>query len=197
MLQDERGQVGLSFFLILVLMSMIGGGIYMIDRLELLNVRERLFQSLASVPVVGEYVAPSPISQEAFQTQKLRELRESLRKRKSEIEQQQKQLSEREQQLEQRERRINRQEEQILEREEALDQRRSRFDDEQSRVEYLANLYSNMPPEAAAARLQNIQEDRVVISILRQMPNDNSSIILSNIDDQRAAVLTRKMAHFP
>jgi flagellar motility protein MotE (MotC chaperone) len=194
---NERGQIGLSFFLFLVLIGMIAGGFYMVDQLGLFNIKEQVYGYLAPVPVVGEYIVPSPISQEAYQTQQLRQLRENLGQRKQKLEQRQNKLDDLEQQLQQRRRQLERQEETIQQREEALAQRRSRFEDEQSRIDYLANLYSNMPPAAAAARLQNIQNDRVVISILRQMPNQNSSIIMTNINDQRAAVLTRKMAQYP
>ena len=197
MLDGERGQVGLSFFLFLVLVSMVLGGIYMIDELGLMDVRGRVYQYLEPVPVLGEYVAPSAISREAYQVQQLRELEESLQQRRSELEEERQQIREQERQLAQKRQRVERQEEEILEREQALEKRRSRFDDEESRVEYLANLYTNMPPEPAAQRLQNIAEDRVVISILRKMPNQNSAIIMTNMDDQRASVLTRKMAQYP
>lgn len=197
MLDGERGQVGLSFFLFLVLVSMVLGGVYMIDELGLMDVRSRVYQYLEPVPVLGEYVAPSAISREAYQVQQLRELEENLGERRSELEEERQEIREQEQQLAQKRQQIDRQEEQVLEREQALDERRSRFDDEQSRIEYLANLYSNMPPEPAAQRLQNINEDQVVISILRQMPNQNSAIIMTNMNDQRASVLTRKMAQYP
>jgi flagellar motility protein MotE (MotC chaperone) len=194
---DERGQFGLAFFLFLVLVGMMVGGIYMIDRLGLVDFRSQLYKQLESVPMVGEYVAPSPISREEYKIQQLRELSEKLDERRSKIEQRKERLEQREEELEQKRRRIDRQEEQILEREQALAQRKERFDDEESRIQYLADLYSNMPPEPAAQRLQNIQEDRVVISVLREMPNQNSAIIMTNMDDQRAAVLSRKMAHYP
>jgi flagellar motility protein MotE (MotC chaperone) len=195
--KGERGQFGLAFFLFLVLVGMVIGGIYMIDRLGLVDFRGQLYQRLESVPVVGEYVAPSPVSREEYQIQQLRELNENLDERRSELEQRQERLEEREQELEQKRQKIDRQEEQILEREQALAERRERFDDEESRIQYLADLYSNMPPEPAAQRLQNIREDRVVISVLREMPNQNSAIIMTNMNDQRAATLSRKMANFP
>jgi len=169
----------------------------MIDRLGLVDFRSQLYKQLESVPVVGEYVAPSPVSREEYQIQQLRELSEKLDERRSKIEQRKERLEQREQELEQKRRRINRQEKKILEREQALAKRKERFDDEESRIQYLADLYSNMPPGPAAQRLQNIQEDRVVISVLREMPNQNSAIIMTNMDDQRAAVLSRKMAHYP
>ncbi len=197
MLNGERGQFGLVFYLFLVLIGMIIGGFYMIDQLGLVDLRSQLYERLESVPVVGEYVAPSPVRREEYQIQQLRELSENLDERRSELEQRQKRLEQREQEIEQKSQRIDRKEEQITEREQALAARRERFDDEESRIQYLADLYSNIPPEPAAQRLQNIQEDRIVISVLREMPNQNSAIIMTNMDDQRAATLSRKMAHYP
>lgn len=196
-LSDETGQLGLSFFLFLVLIGLIAGGLYMIDQLGLFNVRERIYQRLEPIPVVGEYVAPSPISEEAYETQELRELKQNLKERRAKLEEKRKTIEQREQNLMDRQEQLDRKEDAILQREKALAERRSRFDDEESRIQYLSKLYSNMPPNASAARLQSIQDDQVVISILREMPNDVSSIVLSNIPNERAAVLTRKMAHSP
>lgn len=195
--RSERAQAGLSFFLFLVLCGLLAGGIYMIDRLGLVDVRTQLNRYLADTPYVGQFLQTRPISQEAYETEQLRELREEVEQKRNELEQQRQKLAQREEELESKRRRLNQMEEGIEQREQALEQRQSRFEDAESRVQYLANLYSNMPPTASATRLESIQEDRVVISILREMENATSSIILSNMNPTRAAQLTRKMANYP
>lgn len=196
-LHDESAQAGTAIFLFLVLCALVAGGIYMLSRLGLVNVQARVNRYLAKTPYVGEFVRTSPMSQQAYQTEKLRELQEKIREKRSELQQERQELSQRKTRLEQQKQRLDQMEESLEQREAALAERRSRFESEQARVKYLADLYSNMPPDASATRLQSIQEDRIVISILRKMETATSSIILSNMDTNRAAQLTRKMANYP
>lgn len=195
--RSERAQAGLSFFLFLVLVGLLAGGIYMIDQLGLVDVRNQVNRYLANTPYVGQFLRTQPISQEAYETEQLRELREEVEQKRNQLEQKNQKLTQREKELESKRRTLNQMEEAIEQREQALEERRSRFEDEESRVKYLANLYSNMPPNSSAARLETIEDDRIVISILRQMENATSSIILSNMNPNRAAQLTRKMANYP
>lgn len=196
-IHSEKAQAGLSIFLFLVLCGLLAGGIYMLDTLGLVDVRTQLNRYLADTPYVGQFVQARPISQEAYETSRLRELREKVRKKRSQLQQQKQELQQRQNKLQQKRRTLNQMEESLEQREQALAQRRSRFESEEARVQYLADLYSNMPPAASASRLQTIREDRIVISILRKMETATSSIILSNMNPARAAQLTRKMANYP
>lgn len=193
----EEGQVVLSLFLFLVLASLIVGGFYTIDRLGLLDVRQQSFRYLADVPVVGPYLVESPVSLAERQQAELRRLSGRLDRQESNLEERRQELEERRQELSQRRRRLDRQQQALQQRERALAERRARFDDEEDRYRYLANLYSNMRPADAAARLGNVEQDRIVIEVFRRMENRSTSIILSNMDNERAAVLTRKMANYP
>jgi flagellar motility protein MotE (MotC chaperone) len=196
-LRDEGGQVMLSLFLLMVLTSMIIGGVYMIDRFGLLDVQEQVYRYLGDVPVLGSYLVESPVSLAERQQAELRRLSDRLDRQETNLQKRRQELKERREELQQKRRQLDRQQETLQQREQALAERRARFDDDETRYQYLANLYSNMRPADAAARLGNVDQDRIIIEVFRRMENRSTSIILSNMDDQRAAVLTRKMANYP
>ncbi len=196
-LKDQSGQAGLSFLLFLILCSLIAGGIYMLDQMELIDAREMLFSHLERVPVVRDYIAPEAVSELELKQERLRKLEEELAQKETKLEQKSKALQERQEELKTKRTRINRSEEELAEREEALLERKNRFKNEKTRYTYLADLYSGMRPADAADRLAGIDSDQVVIAILREMEQRSASIILSNMNAARVAAITRKMANSP
>ncbi len=193
----QRGQVLVSLLLILVLFGLLISGLFMMDRFGLLDAKSRIYAALKPVPYVGEYLAPSPVSRIAYRSERLRKLQQQLDRRERQLQQRRNSLNQEAQELRAKESRLQRLEREIQQRESALLDRKQRFEDREERYQYLANLYSSMRPEDAAQRLGNIQDDAIVIAVLRRMETRSSSIILSNLDPARAADVTRKMARFP
>ncbi|MFB6344699.1 MAG: periplasmic-type flagellar collar protein FlbB [bacterium] len=196
-IHSEDAQTGLSIFLFLVLTGLIATGLYMLDTIGLVDVRNQAVRYLSETPYVGQFVQQRPVSQEAFQTQKLRQLQEKIQKKRNKLQEKRQEIKQQRQELKSKRQALNRTEETLEQRENALEERKSRFESREARTEYLADLYSNMPPNASATRLEGIRSDRIVISILRKMETSTSSIILSNMDPARSAQLTRKMANYP
>lgn len=196
-LRDQTGQGGVSFLLFLVLCSLVAGGFYMLDQMELVDVEELVYSGLDYVPGARDYFISQPADQLELRQERLRRMKDSLAEREAELEQRRRSIEKREEELEQRLKKVQRQEQEIAEREKALASRRDEFTDREDRFAYLAELYQSMPPAEASARLSNIDDDQVVISVLRQMEQRNASFILSEMDSARVSVLTRKMANSP
>ncbi|MFB6356240.1 MAG: MotE family protein [bacterium] len=197
LLRSERGQGALVTFLLIVLLGLIGGGMWMIDRLGLVDVQSKAYSAVEPIPYVGDYVSPGPLSKEDYQSERLRRLENQLQKQKERLDKRKKSLKKRARQLKEKQKDLQRRKQQLASRERALLDRRSEHGSRDERYQYLANLYGSMRPADAAERLQNIKRDPVVISILQKMENGAASIILSNMEADRASVLTRKMAQYP
>ncbi len=197
LLQDESGKAGLSIFLFLILLSLVIGGIYMLDNMGLIDAEKTFYTYAEDIPVLNEYLMPSPISEAEYRQERLRERQRELEKKEANLEQKELVLQEKREELEEKQTKLNHQEETLAQRELALAQRRRRFEEDEERYKYLARLYASMRPADAAQRIENIKNDKVVIAILRRMEERSASVILSNMNSARVAVITRKVANYP
>lgn len=193
----EKAQVGISILLLIVLAGVMAGGIYMLDSLGLLHVEEQFYSQVQSIPYVGEYLIAPPVAPEEFQLDRLREREKKLEEVKATLSQKRKALKQRRKELQAKQADIQQREQELETRERALLDRRRRFEQREQRIDYLADLYGNMRPADAAERLQAIPQDRIVVGVLQSMEQAGASILLSNMDTERAAVISRKMAQFP
>lgn len=196
-LRDETGRAGISVLLFLILCSLIGAGVYMLDQLDLINARAEFYSLMEEVPYLKEVVVPEPIPESELRAERMRRLDRQLDEKETRLQQREQSLSERREEIKQQEQQLAAREEELIEREQALARRQQRFEEKEARYEYLANLYQGMPPESAAERIQDINDDQVILAIFRRMEDRNASIILSNMDSDRVAVLTRKLANHP
>jgi flagellar motility protein MotE (MotC chaperone) len=196
-LNDERAQVAVPVLLLFVLAGVIAAGIYMMDSLGLIDFQRQFNRQLQSVPVVGEYLVPGPVSQEQYQLDQIRKKENQLNELKSELNQRRQTLQRRADELDQRASTLEEREQELASREQALMERRQQYDSRSERIQYLSTLYSNMQPADAAQRLAAIPQDRIVIGILQNMEDQAASVLLSRMNDQRAGVISRKMAQYP
>lgn len=194
---SERGNAGLIIFLLLVLLGLVGGGIYMLDEIGLINARQQIMTQVEKVPYVGEVLAPGSEPTESVRRDELRQYERELEQRAAEIEQERASIEETRDELEQTREQLDQQRQQLEQREQALLERQERFENDEARYEYLAELHEQMAPADAAQRLQGIEQDTLVISILRQMETANASIILSEMNPQRASELSRQITQLP
>ncbi len=194
---DESGRIGLSFLLLFVLLSLIVGGIYMLDRMEFVDGERLVYSAARRLPGVRDYFLPRPLSESEMQENRLRRRAERLDRIETELSRQSRSLADREQELEARIADAERLEERMADRERALLERQRRFDEREERLLYLADLYQGMPPVEAAARINDIEDDQIVIALLRRMEQQTVSFILTNLEPARVAVLTRKIANSP
>ncbi len=169
----------------------------MLDRMELIDAETMFYEFVEDIPVIRDFLIHDPITEQERRAEQLRRQEASIEQRLAELEQQRQVLAEERTELEQRIEAVNALEEEMEERERALAQRRQRFETDQDRYAYLADLYQGMPPDEAAARLAEIEEDPVLIAVIQEMEQMNASIILSEMDAERVAVITRKLANYP
>ena len=196
-LQGESGRAAVSVFLFIILLSLIGGGVYMLDQMELIDARQEFYSLVEEIPYLQEILIPDPVDEIEMRAERLRRLDRRLDEKEARLQQREQTLQDREEEIEQQRQQLQAEEQQLAERERALAERQQRFDDEEARYEYLAELYQGMPPEPAAERIQDIDDDQVILAIFRRMEDRNASIILSNMDPDRVAVLSRKLANHP
>lgn len=196
-LNDNRGQIAVPVLLLFVLAGVIAGGMYMMDNLGLIDFEQQFYSRLQSVPIVGEYLVQGPVGEEQYQLDQLRKKENRLNDLQSDLEQRRESLERRASELEEQKNTLEQREQELADRENALLDRRQQYNSRSERIEYLSTLYSSMQPTEAAARLEAIPQDRIVIGILQNMEDRGASVLLSNMGEERAATISRKMAQYP
>ncbi len=194
---QQSGRVGIIFLLVIVLLSLLVGGLYMLDRMDLVDGERVIYSTAMRIPVVRDYLVPTPLTELELQENRLRELENMLARREAQLDSQRRSLEGRESELDRRFADVERLEDRIEERERALLERQRRFDEVEERFVYLASLYEGMPPAEAAARINDIDDDQIVIALLQRMERRTVSFILTNLEPERVARITRKIANSP
>lgn len=197
LLNNQSGQIAVPILLLMVLAGVIAGGIYMLNSMGLIHFKKQFYSQVETIPVVGELLVSKPVSEEQYQLDQLRQKQQKLEELKADLDQRRESLKRRSSELAERRNELDRREQELSDREKALVNRRNRMESKRERVKYLAELYGQMRPQDAAQRLASIQQDEIVIGILQEMENRGASVLLSNMDEQRAAVISRKMAQYP
>lgn len=196
-ISSESGQIAVPILLLFVLAGVFAGGVYMLDSMGLIDFEREFYSRVQSIPVVGEYLVSQPELQEQYQLDRLRKKENNLEELEGTLDQRREAIERTSNELETKRKNLNRREQELADREKALMERRRRYESSEKRIQYLAELYGSMRPQDAAARLESIEQDRVVIGILQSMENRGASVLLSNMDEERAAVISRKMAQYP
>ncbi len=169
----------------------------MLDRMELIDAEIMFYGLIEDIPIIRDFLIPDPITEQERREEQLRRREASIEQRLAELEQRRQVLEEERTELQDRQEAVSALEEEMEERERALAQRQERFETDEDRAVYLADLYQGMPPAEAAARLEEVEEDTVLIAVIQEMEQMNASVILSEMDPERVAVVTRKLANFP
>jgi flagellar protein FlbB len=188
------------FFLLLLLIAIVLGGIYWFDHLGLIDYKRvigPLVQYLPSFMQRGEAVVDDPYLLEKELLGKREEVLmaqyDELHTKASELEQKELELKEVEAKLTEENKRLE-------EEKKVLSEKLSEYDNYRENIAKQAEYFTSMPPNAAVERLARL-DDLLVIDILRQIDRTAEeegrlSVVpyfLSLMDPAKAAVIQRKM----
>ncbi|UCB47010.1 MAG: hypothetical protein JSV25_06225 [Spirochaetota bacterium] len=188
------------FFLLLLLIAIILGGIYWFDHLGLLNYRRvigPLEQYLPSFMQRGEEVIDDPF---LLERELLSKQEEVLTARYDELEILVSDLEQKELELKEIEAKLTEEMKRLEEEKKVLSEKLSEYDNYRENIVTQAEYFTGMPPDAAVERLAQL-DDLLVIDILRQIDRTAEeegrlSVVpyfLSLMDPKKAAGIQRKM----
>ncbi len=145
--------------------------------------------TLASLPGVGRFFKPVEETKSPEQLQ-----REELEKAKRLMEQERANLDELASSLASWELQLEAKEEDLEKQKEAVEDLQRRLEARARNVEELVTYYQNMDAADAVEILNNISDDRLVVTILRNMKERKCSEILAAMDPKKAARLMEIMS---
>ena len=188
------------FFLLLLLIAVILGGMYWFDHLGLINYRRftgPLGQYLPQFMQRGEAVVDDPY---LLEREILSKREEVLQARQEMIGEQVQVLEKRELELKETEAKLMEETKRLEEEKKVLSERLREYDNYRENIEKQASYFVSMPPQAAVERLAEL-DDLLVIDILRQIDRHaegegRQSVVpyfLSIMNPERAAEIQRKM----
>lgn len=188
------------FFLLLLLIAIVLGGMYWFDNLGLINYRRvigPLEQYLPRFMQRGEAVVDDPF---LLEREFMNKREEVLLARQGEMEERILELEQRELELKQTEAKLMEETKRLEEEKKVLSERVREYDNYRENIERQARYFISMQPQAAVERLAEF-DDLLVIDILRQIDRNaedegRQSVVpyfLSIMDPKRAAVIQRKM----
>ena len=190
--------------LILLIAILALGGLLWFDYLGLMDVRERLhpvfsFFGLATPEEVEDTGSPLMLDEA-----RLDKLYEELDRREEALSEQESALAQREEELVQMAEALEERTQALEDREKSFNEIVKQYENKSANLRTAAEYFTGMPPEAAVARLVEM-DDQDVIDILRTTERlaqeaGEASIVaywLSLMPADRAAVLNRKMLKKP
>ncbi|MBN2324919.1 MAG: hypothetical protein JXQ30_14410 [Spirochaetes bacterium] len=188
------------FFLLLLLIAIVLGGMYWFDHLGLLDYRRvigPLSRYLPSFMQRGETEDGDPLLMER---EILLKQGEVLKAKEGTIEQQSVMLEQKELELKETEAKLAEETKRLEEEKKVLSERLNEYDNYSENIDTQALYFVSMPPKAAVERLSGL-DDLLVIDILRRIDRNaeeegRQSVVpyyLSLMDPDRAAVIQRKM----
>jgi flagellar protein FlbB len=188
------------FFLLILLIVIVFGGIYWFDHLGLINYKKiigPLEQYLPSFLQRGEEVVDDPY---LLERELLSKREEVLKARYDELERMMSDLEQRELELGETEAKLTEETKRLEEEKKVLSEKLSEYDNYRENIAKQAEYFTSMPPDAAVERLAQL-DDLLVIDILRQIDRTAEeegrlSVVpyfLSLMDPAKAAVIQRKM----
>jgi len=188
------------FFLLLLLVAIILGGMYWFDHLGLLDYRRvigPLSQYLPRFMQRGEVEDDDPF---LLEREWLFKQDEVLKAREETVEQQSAMLEQKELELKETEAKLAEETKRLEEEKKVLSERRNEYDNYSENIDTQASYFVSMPPKAAVERLAEL-DDLLVIDILRRIDRNaedegRQSVVpyyLSLMDPDRAGMIQRKM----
>src|SRR3990167_6945702 len=147
---------------------------------------------LARLPFVGYTVAEERLTPAELQKRELERIQEAIAEKEQVLANKELELSEREKSLMHESEMLEQRRRQIREIENKLAEQARVEESRDRRLNRLVEIYTAMPPDAAAKQLEG-QEDGLVVDLLQRMRADIVAIILAQMPRERATALTLKM----
>jgi len=130
---------------------------------------------------------------EVLKEEELRKLEISLEEKRKELEGEEEGLKKKREDLAKKEKELLEIEKGLYEKEENLKKRFAEFEDREKALQGLATYFQNMPPDAAAKILLEM-DDMLVIDILRRLKDETVAVIMMRMDPKKASEVSRKMS---
>lgn len=189
-----------TMFLIIVNILLILLGVYWLEYLGILNIKNAMYPFLLEIPVVNKIMPGSVEDPYLIQRMEWKKKLVVLKSYESELEVKKKELDEKENELKNQLESLKEERASIKKKEELLEKKQVKYDDYKKNVDKQADYFTQMPPEKAVSILNNM-DDLLVIDILRRIEEkaaaeDVSSIVpylLTLMDAERASKIQRKM----
>ena len=183
----------LAFFGYLsVFLASVGFLLWALQRSGIYDVKGEMQPLIAKMPFVGYTVAEERLSPAEMQKRELERIQEAITEKERVLSNKELELAEREKKLVDDGEFLEQRRRQIRELETKLAEKEKLEEDRDRRLNRLVEIYSAMPPDAAARQIET-QEDELAIDLLERMKSDAVAIILSQMSKERAAKLTLKM----
>ncbi len=147
---------------------------------------------LARLPFVGYGLAEERLTPQEIQKRELERIQESITEKEQVLANKELELSEREKALKMEADVIEQRRRQVRELETKLNEQEKLDEDRDLRINRLVEIYTVMPPDAAAKQIE-AQNDDLALEILQRMKTDVVAIILAQMSKERAGSLTLKM----
>lgn len=188
------------FFLLILILLIVFGGIYWFDRLGVVDYRSIVGPFERYLPAFlrrGEVVVEDPF---LLERELLNKKEDVLMVKTRELENTMKTLDEKELDLKEGEAKLKEEADRIEEEKKVFSQKLREYDNYRENIRIQAKYFTSMPPKAAVERLSEM-DDLLVIDILRQIDRDaqetgKPSIVpfyLSLMEPKKAATVQRKM----
>lgn len=166
--------------------------LYALQHTGIYDVKGELAPYLARLPFVGYTVAEERLTPAELQKRELERVYEAIAAKEQVLANKELELTERENALKLEVEVLEQRRRQIREIENKLAEQARLDEDETRRLNRLVDIYSAMPPEAAAKQIEAL-EDNLAIEMLKRMKSDVVAIVLSQMSKDRATTLTLKM----
>lgn len=183
---------GMFLGLVAVFLCSIGVLLWALQSSGIFDVMGHFQPVMARLPFVGYTLAEERLTPEELRKRELERIQESIMEKEKVLANKELELSERENSLKTENEILEQRRRQIREIEVKLAEQEKLENDRDRRINRLVEIYSAMPPEAAAKQLE-LQEDNMVVDILGRMKPDVVSILLSRMSLEHSASLTLKM----
>lgn len=145
--------------------------------------------TLSGVPFVGNLINGPELQAKA----EIEKQTASLNKKEAELKTKETALANKEAQLQQREKTVSEKEKQLSQKEQDLVARETELNSKQMALSDMAKLYENMEPKQAAAILSNLNNNGLVVDIIKAMKSDKAAEVLAQMDAKLAAEITKMM----
>jgi flagellar motility protein MotE (MotC chaperone) len=187
----ENGSTKIIILLFLILISLIAGGFYTLDRIGLLDVASYVMPYVYKIPYLGDYLQPEVFTGEMLRSEELELIEISLQRQENLINERENHLKEKEKEIEQREQELEVKERDLFLKEQALKRQVDERDAKEDRLNQLAFYYSNMRPVDSARKLE-VVDKFLVVEILNRIEDQTTvAIILQFMNDEFSEEITR------
>lgn len=192
-MMDNRGNVKLTIFLIIVLLAVIFGILYMLEKIGMIDISNYIMPQIVKIPYIGSYFAPKIVTGGMLKEEELTQVEMSLNNREKALADKEKALKIWEDKLKQKETELNGKEQDIFLREQAEKRRKEEEDNKDKKLNQMAFYYKNMKPADAARKLE-LLDAILAADILNRIPEKTTiAIILSKMSDEKSKEITRFM----